>query len=70
MVSDTVLVKPLPDEIRYDEELLTGCVSGAMLKNEYIKLIKSVGFYDLKIHKEQPGFLKDYSLSITYSAFK
>lgn len=70
MVSDTVLTKPLPDEIRNDKKLLTGCVSGAMLRDEYIKLIKSVGFLNLTIHKEQPGFLKDYSLSITYSAVK
>jgi arsenite methyltransferase len=70
MVSDTVLIKPLPNEIRNDEKLLTGCVSGAMLKDEYTKLIGSVGFSNLTIHKEQPGFLEDYSLSITYSAFK
>jgi len=28
MVSDVVLTKPLPDEIKNDEELLVGCVSG------------------------------------------
>lgn len=70
MVSDTVLAKALPEEIRNDEKLLTGCVSGAMLKSEYIKLIEKTGFSDFVIHKEQPGFLKDYSLSITYSAAK
>lgn len=70
MVSDTVLTKPLPDEIRNDEKLLTGCVSGAMLKNEYFEIIENVGFSNLIIHKEQSGFLKDYSLSVTYSAVK
>lgn len=70
MVSDTVLAKALPDEIRNDEKLLTGCVSGAMLKNKYIKLIRGVGFSNFKIHKEQPGFLEGYSLSLTYSALK
>lgn len=70
MVSDTVLSKPLPDELRKDEKLLTGCVSGAILKNDYLALLKKSGFSNTTIHKEGPGFLKDYSLSITYSAVK
>jgi SAM-dependent methyltransferase len=70
MVSDTVLIKPLPNEIKNNEELLVGCVSGAILKEKYIKLLEESGFADIKIHKEIPGFLKDYSLSITFSAVK
>lgn len=70
MVSDTVLIKPLPDELRKDEKLLTGCVSGAILKNDYMALLKKSGFSKTNIHKEGQGFLKDYSSSITYSAVK
>lgn len=70
MVSDTVLLKPLPDEIRNDEKLLTGCVSGAILKYDYISLLEKAGFTKVKIQKEGTGFLKDYSQSITYSAVK
>lgn len=70
MVSDTVLLKRLPKKIKEDKDLLVGCVSGAILKDDYLKLLKKAGFKDINIHKETPGFLKDYSSSITYSAIK
>ena len=70
MASDVVLIKPLPDELKNDEELLIGCVSGAILKQNYLELLKETGFTDITIHKETPAFLPDYGLSITYSVFK
>lgn len=70
MVSDVVLVKPLPDEIKNDKELLVGCVSGAILKQDYLNLLEKTGFGDIVVHKETPAFLEEYAVSITYSAFK
>lgn len=70
MVSDTVLLKPLPDDVKQSEAMLVGCVSGAILKKDYFALLADAGFTDIKIHGENAGFLKDYSLSITYSARK
>ena len=70
MVSDTVLLKPLPKEIKNNKELLVGCVSGAILKNDYLTLLKKSGFKKITINKESPGFLQDFSQSITYSAIK
>lgn len=70
MVSDVVLIKPLPDEIKNDEELLSGCVAGAILKKDYLYLLEKTGFTNIEIHKETPGFLKDYTVSITFSAIK
>ncbi|MCX6706454.1 MAG: arsenite methyltransferase [Candidatus Woesebacteria bacterium] len=70
MASDVVLVKPLPEELKKDEELLVGCVSGAILKQDYLKLLEEAGFLNITIHKETPAFLPDYGLSITYSAVK
>lgn len=70
MVSDTVLIKPLPENLKNDKDLLVGCVSGAILKQDYLNLLKKVGFFDIAIHKESEGFLKDYGQSITYSAIK
>ena len=70
MVSDVVLTKPLPEAIKQDKELLVGCVSGAILKPEYLALLKQAGFKDILVQKETPGFLKDYSVSLTFSAFK
>lgn len=70
MVSDVVLIKPLPEELKNDKELLIGCVSGAILKEDYLKLMKQAGFSNIQIHKEMPAFLEDYGLSITFSATK
>ena len=70
MVSDVVLVKPLPDNLKNDKDLLIGCVSGAILKEDYLNLLKQTGFTDITIHKEIPAFLPEYGLSITFSATK
>jgi SAM-dependent methyltransferase len=70
MASDVVLVKPLPEALKKDEELLVGCVSGAILKQDYLELVKEAGFTDITIHKETPAFLPEYGLSITYSVVK
>jgi len=70
MVSDVVLIKPLPEDLKNDKDLLVGCVSGAILKENYLNLLKQIGFTDITIHKETPAFLPDYGLSITFSATK
>lgn len=70
MVSDVVLIKPLPDELKDDKDLLTGCVSGAIQKQDYLTLLKNAGFSNITIHKEVPAFLPEYASSITYSAVK
>lgn len=70
MVSDVVLIKPLPDDLRNDKDLLIGCVSGAVLKEDYLSILLQVGFKDIVIHSEVPAFLPEYGLSITFSAVK
>lgn len=70
MVSDVVLIKPLTKELKDDKELLVGCISGAILKKDYLNLLDKVGFSNVTILKEKPAFLKNYGLSITYSAIK
>jgi SAM-dependent methyltransferase len=70
MVSDVVLTKPLPAELKNDKDLLVGCISGAILKEDYLNLLKQTGFTDIEIYKETPSFLPEYSLSITFSATK
>ena len=51
MVSDIVLLKPLPDALK-TADLYTGCVAGAMLRNEYIQTIKDAGFDKVEIVDE------------------
>lgn len=70
VVSDVVLSKPLPKNLKNDKDLLIGCISGAILKQDYLKLMEKAGFSDIKIYKEMPAFLEEYGLSITFSATK
>ena len=43
-VSDIVLLEELTQEQRNNEELIAGCVGGAILKDEYLKTIRNAGF--------------------------
>lgn len=70
MVSDVVLTKPLPPKLKNNHELLVGCVSGAILKQDYLATVKKAGFSKITIHTETPAFLAKYAVSITYSAHK
>ncbi len=49
MVSDIVLLKELPDEIRNSIDAYVGCVAGADTKDNYLAAIESAGFTDIKI---------------------
>ena len=52
MVSDIVLLKELPDFIRNSISAYVGCISGAMLKDEYIEVIREAGFHEVEIIDE------------------
>jgi SAM-dependent methyltransferase len=52
MISDLVLLKELPESIRESVQAYTGCIAGAMKKDEYLDLIKNSGFQELDIKKE------------------
>lgn len=43
-VSDIVLLSELTPEQRSNEELIAGCVGGAVLKDDYISMMKQAGF--------------------------
>lgn len=49
MVSDIVLLKELPDAIKNSIEAYVGCLSGAMMKDDYIRIIRGAGFRDVRI---------------------
>ncbi len=54
MVSDIVLLNKLPDFVRESVAGYVGCISGAILKNDYINSIAGRGFRDVKIIDETP----------------
>ncbi len=43
-ISDIVLLGNLTQEQKEDEDLLAGCVGGALLKDNYLNIIKDTGF--------------------------
>ena len=56
-VSDIVLGKELPKQIQSAAEMYAGCVSGAIHKNAYLKLIEEAGFKKVSIKIEKPILL-------------
>ena len=58
-LSDIVLLEELSEEQRNDKDLLSGCVAGALLKEDYLNKIKGAGFKvrilyeNTRISKEQ-----------------
>lgn len=49
MVSDIVLLRELPVEIRTSVEAYVGCVAGAVAKDTYLQAIRDAGFEDVTI---------------------
>ena len=49
MVSDIVLSKPLPKEVRDEVVTYTGCIGGAILDEEYLAHIRDAGFINVEI---------------------
>ena len=52
MVSDLVLAKDLPKEIKDSVEAYVGCLAGAVKKDKYLRFIEQSGFQDIKIISE------------------
>jgi SAM-dependent methyltransferase len=52
MVSDIVLLNELPDSIRKNVQAYVGCISGAEMKDKYLRLIEDAGFEQVKVIDE------------------
>ena len=52
MVSDIVLRRPLPDFIMESISAYVGCISGAVLRDDYVHAIEQAGFRDVRIMEE------------------
>lgn len=53
MISDLVLLKDLPDSVKGSVHAYTGCIAGAMKRENYIHLIKEAGFQQVEIQGEE-----------------
>ncbi len=49
MISDVVLLEELPGPIKDSIEAYIGCLSGAIMKDTYIQLIKNAGFEEVSV---------------------
>lgn len=58
-ISDVVLIGNLPEGIKSDAVMYAGCVSGAIAKDEYLNIIRSVGFKGVMVQKEKEIKLPD-----------
>ena len=52
MVSDIVLTKELPDNIRDNVSAYISCISGAIIREDYLSAIEKAGFTDVKVLDE------------------
>jgi len=62
-ISDVVLSGDLPENIKKASEMYAGCVSGAIQKADYLKLIQDSGFANMTIQSEKPIIIPDDILS-------
>ena len=74
-ISDIVLEGELPEQIRQAAEMYAGCVSGAIQKQDYLDLVSSNGFENIKIQKDKlihipDDILKQYLTEEQLTDFK
>ena len=53
MVSDIVLLKPLPKAVQENVEAYAGCIAGAEIKDKYLELVKQAGFTNVEVLDEK-----------------
>jgi len=58
-ISDVVLVGELPPAIQGAAEMYAGCVSGALQEQEYLGIIRDLGFLDITVQKRKPIVVPD-----------
>jgi len=58
-ISDIVTYNAIPDGLRDEAALYAGCVSGALIKEDYLKLIEEAGFINVNVQKETKMQLPD-----------
>ena len=62
-ISDVVVRGELPAGLRESAELYAGCVSGALLQEDYLQKVAQAGFQNIQVQKERRITLSDELLS-------
>jgi SAM-dependent methyltransferase len=53
VVSDLVLLRPLSPELQKSVTLYVGCVAGASLREDYLRMMREAGFADVTVVEER-----------------
>lgn len=74
-ISDVVVSGELPDTMKNIVELYSGCIGGAMVKEDYIEAIRQAGFKNVEVMKEKTvdlpdSFLNQYLSKEELTAFR
>jgi SAM-dependent methyltransferase len=56
LISDIVLLEELPAPVRSSIEAYVGCVAGASLKQDYLRMIETAGFENIQLQDETAFF--------------
>jgi ubiquinone/menaquinone biosynthesis C-methylase UbiE len=67
-ISDIVLEGELPEKWRKVAEFYAGCVSGAIQKQDYLKIVEEGGFKNIVVQKDKAIIIPDAILSDYLSA--
>jgi len=73
VVSDIVLLRELPQFLRNSDAAYASCISGAVLKDEYLEAIKEAGCTGVEVLKENPytnEIMKDWLEALELPAEK
>ena len=62
-ISDVVIKGDLPEDLKEAAEMYAGCVSGAIDKDQYLKIIKDQGFTNIEVQKEREIIIPQETLS-------
>lgn len=58
-ISDIVITGELPAKIKSAAEMYAGCVASAIIKDDYLNIIKEAGFQNIALQKEKPIIVPD-----------
>ena len=54
VISDIVSDEPVPEEMQNDAELWSGCISGALTEEQFLRAFTDAGFYGVRLQKWDP----------------
>ncbi|MBF0458058.1 MAG: arsenite methyltransferase [Nitrospirae bacterium] len=70
-IADIVAFAELPEEIRKDMALFTGCMAGASLVREIEEMLRSIGFQQIRVspNDESKSFISGWALGVAITDY-